>query len=150
MVPAFTGLGAPYWDADARGIICGLTRGANRCHIIRSALEAIAYQTADILSLMEKETGMRLENLRVDGGASSNDFLMQFQADILGRRVVRPACVESTALGAACLAAYAIGEGNCAPTDEAAVFEPKMDEKKRNALFDGWHEAVSRCARKEI
>lgn len=145
MIPAFTGLGAPYWNSGARGIICGLTRGANRCHIIRAVLEAIAYQTSDILALMENETGIKLELLRVDGGASSNNFLMRFQADITGRRIERPACVESTALGAACLAALAVGEGNITSESVAeTVFEPHMDIQKRDSLLAGWHEAVCR------
>lgn len=147
MVPAFTGLGAPYWNSDARGLICGLTRGAGRNHIIRAVLESIAYQTADILALMERETGIRLDALRVDGGASSNDFLMQFQADIIGRCVERPACVESTALGAACLALSAAGCGDAVSEPDAPdVFRPSMAGAKREALLAGWHEAVSRSA----
>lgn len=144
MVPAFTGLGAPYWNSDARGIVCGLTRGANRCHIIRAVLEAIAYQTADVLTLMESETGILLDTLRVDGGASANGFLMNFQADITGRRIERPACVESTALGAACLAALAVGCETATSDGAVTVFEPKMDTAKRKALLDGWHDAVRR------
>jgi glycerol kinase len=146
MVPAFTGLGAPYWDPDARGIICGLTRGVSRCHIIRAVLEAIAYQTADVLALMESETGILLDMLRVDGGASANNFLMNFQADITGRRIERPVCIESTALGAACLAALAVGCEIYTADSAVTVFMPRMDKEKREVLLGGWHDAVSRSA----
>ena len=108
-VPAFVGLGAPYWDSDARGLICGLTRGANSRHIVRAALESMAYQTKDVFDLMQKESGRRIKALNVDGGACRNDFLMQFQADILGCRITRPKMIESTAQGAAYLAGVTIG-----------------------------------------
>lgn len=111
VVPAFTGLGAPYWDMYARGAILGLTRGAGRNHIIRASLEAIAYQTADILHAMENDTGKSLTTLNVDGGASANNFLMQFQADIVGRNIQRPVIRETTAMGAAYLAGLAAGFG---------------------------------------
>ena len=109
LVPAFTGLGAPYWDMYARGALVGLTRGAGRNHIIRAALESIAYQTGDVLRAMERDAGMPLRELRVDGGASANNFLMQFQADIIGRTLRRPMIRETTALGAAYLAGLATG-----------------------------------------
>jgi glycerol kinase len=143
MVPAFTGLGAPYWDPDARGVITGITRGTNRCHIIRAVLESIAYQSRDVLSLMEKETGINISSLRVDGGASSNNFLMQFQADIANKSVIRPSCVESTALGAAMLAADAVGidMGDC--ESEHDVFDPVMTESERKHLICGWVNAVN-------
>ena len=107
-VPAFTGLGAPYWDQYARGAIVGLTRGCNKEHFIRAALESIAYQTADVLHAMEKDADITLKELRVDGGASANDFLMQFQSDIINADVLRPDCIETTALGAAYLAGIAV------------------------------------------
>ncbi len=143
MVPAFTGLGAPYWDPDARGVITGITRGTNRCHIIRAVLESIAYQSRDVLSLMEKETGINISSLRVDGGASSNNFLMQFQANIANKTVIRPSCVESTALGAAMLAADAVGidMGDC--ESEHDVFDPVMTESERKYLLCGWVNAVN-------
>ena len=108
-VPAFVGLGAPYWDADARGTLTGVTRSTEREHIVRAALESIAYQTRDLVEAMEADSGEQLSELRVDGGAAVNDFLMQFQADILGRPIVRPVDVETTALGAAYLAGIATG-----------------------------------------
>ena len=107
VVPAFTGLGAPYWDQYARGTIVGITRGCTKEHFIRATLESIAYQTADVLEAMEKDSGIDLKSLKVDGGASANDFLMQFQADIVNTQVRRPACIETTALGAAYLAGLA-------------------------------------------
>jgi glycerol kinase len=109
VVPAFTGLGAPYWDAGARGAILGLTRGAGRAHLVRATLESLAYQSRDVIDAMNEESGVPLRELRVDGGASSNDFLMQFQADILGVPVDRPALVETTAAGAAFLAGLGVG-----------------------------------------
>lgn len=150
MVPAFTGMGAPYWNPYARGMIVGLTRGAGRQHFIRATLESLAYQTLEVLQAMEKDAGIALRSLRVDGGASSNQFLMQFQADILGREVIRPACIETTALGAAYLAGIAVGF--FAGKDEVRAngqaetcFVPAMDEKKRAACIKGWKRAV-RCA----
>lgn len=142
MVPAFTGLGAPRWDPAARGIICGITRGTGRNHVIRAALEAIAYQTSDILNLMKSETGIDIDMLRVDGGASANNFLIQFQADISGCRVARPACVESTALGAACLAARAAGK-DAGSDEELTIFEPSMNAERRGILLAGWNDAVN-------
>lgn len=151
MVPAFTGLGAPYWDAYARGTIVGLTRGAKKEHFIRAALESIAYQTADVLAAMEQDANVDLTALKVDGGASANNFLLQFESDILNARVDRPGCIETTALGAAYLAGLATGYWK----DEAEIrenwklsasFNPAMEEEKRNKLLKGWHKAVA-CAR---
>ena len=148
LVPAFVGLGAPYWDSAARGTIVGLTRGTGRKYIVRAALEAIAYQTCDVLNAMERETG-RLGTVRADGGASANNFLMQFQADIAARTVVRPRNVETTALGACFLAG--LGCGLFANTDEISAlcsepetFSPAMDGEERARLLDGWHNAVRR------
>jgi glycerol kinase len=149
-VPAFVGLGAPHWDDAARGALVGLTRGSGRAHIVRATLEAMAYQTADVLRAMETDLDSPLAELRVDGGAAVNDFLLQFQADILGVPVVRPASVETTALGAACLAGLAVGYWN--NRDELAAnwavgrrFEPAMDEGCRQELTSGWHRAVARA-----
>ena len=148
LVPAFTGLGAPYWDMYARGVLVGLTRGTRREHIIRAALEAIAYQSLDLVTAMERDTGTPLETMSVDGGASQNAFLMQFQADILGRCVRRPRITETTALGAAYLAGLAVGLWS--GVDEIKSlwsldrqFEPVMDATERQRLLDGWHKAVS-------
>ena len=147
VVPAFVGLGAPHWDAEARGTITGMTLGTTREHIVRATLESIAYQTRELIDCMQADSGKRLEELRVDGGASANDFLMQFQADILGTRIVRPADTETTALGAAYLAGLATGIWKS--TDELEtlwvrerVFEPQMDAGKREELFAGWKQAV--------
>ena len=149
VVPAFVGLGAPHWDQYARGAILGLTRGANRYHIIRAALEAIAYQTKDVLVAMEKDAGVELQNLKVDGGASANNFLMQFQADILDRTVLRPVIAETTALGAAYLAGLAVGFW--ASEDEVKTkwaidgeYNPNMKSEDRDALYAGWTKAVER------
>lgn len=149
VVPAFVGLGAPHWDQYARGAILGLTRGANRYHIIRAALEAIAYQTKDVLVAMEKDAGIELQNLKVDGGASVNNFLMQFQADILDRSVLRPVIAETTALGAAYLAGLAVGFW--ANEDEVKTkwavdgeYNPKMAGEDRDVLYAGWQKAVGR------
>ena len=150
VVPAFAGLGAPYWDMYARGAILGLTRGTTRNHIIRATLESIAYQTRDVLDLMRNDGAIDLRELRVDGGACANNFLMQFQADILDCPIVRPADIETTALGAAYLAGLATGFWK----DTAEVegfwrserrFEPAMSESTRDRLFSGWKEAVARC-----
>jgi glycerol kinase len=147
LVPAFVGLGAPYWDPHARGAVTGITRGTGRAHLVRAALEAIAYRTADLIAAMEAEYGAPLTALRADGGASANDFLMQFQSDIIGARVLRPAHTEITALGAAYLAGLAAG----CWADEAAirklqklsaVFEPRMAEERREELLTGWRRAV--------
>ncbi|HHT56423.1 glycerol kinase GlpK [Herbinix luporum] len=149
VVPAFTGLGAPYWDQYARGAIVGITRGCNREHIIRATLESIAYQTYDVIKAMESDLDGSLKTLRVDGGASVNNFLMQFQADILNTQVLRPECIETTALGAAYLAGLSVGfwkdkeeiKKNWALSK---TFEPNMDEKSREELIKGWRKAVNR------
>ena len=147
LVPAFTGLGAPYWDMYARGCIVGLTRGTKRDHIIRAAQESIAYQVADLVRAMEADTGLPLSELKADGGASRDRFLMQFQCDILNRSVRRPMIRETTALGAAYLAGLAVGVWKS--RDEIknlwvcdTTYEPDMDEARREALMEGWHKAV--------
>ena len=147
VVPAFVGLGAPYWDQYARGAIVGLTRGVNRNHIVRATLESIAYQINDVLMAMQEDSGMPITSLRVDGGACDNDFLMQFQADILNTSVVRPYCIETTAMGAAYLAGLAVGywrskEEILANHVIAAEFKPQMGQAKRESLLQGWHNAV--------
>ena len=148
VVPAFTGLGAPYWDPYARGVIVGLTRGVNKNHIIRATLESIAFQTYDVIKAMEADLGETINVLKVDGGASVNNFLMQQQANIAGKRVIRPTSVESTALGAAYLAGLAVGYWKS--TDDILAnrkvdrtFEPEMDEKERKSALDGWKHAVA-------
>jgi len=148
-VPAFVGLGAPYWDMNARGAILGLTRGANRSHIIRAALESIAYQTRDLALAMENDLGAKVKELRVDGGATQNNFLMQFQADILGVPVNRPTMVETTALGAGYLAGLGVGLWKDSSVVEklrkiSAIYKPKMKAKDRDALYRGWLSAVDR------
>ncbi|WP_241644348.1 glycerol kinase GlpK [Vibrio parahaemolyticus] len=150
VVPAFTGLGAPYWDAYARGTIVGLTRGVNSNHIIRATLEGIAYQTRDVLDAMQADSGIKLANLRVDGGAVANNFLMQFQSDVLNTEVHRPQVTEVTALGTAYLAGLAVGYWNSIDElqDKAVLdrtFEPHDDEEKRNRRYKGWKRAV-KCA----
>ncbi|HCG8431696.1 TPA: glycerol kinase GlpK [Vibrio parahaemolyticus] len=150
VVPAFTGLGAPYWDAYARGTIVGLTRGVNSNHIIRATLEGIAYQTRDVLDAMQADSGIKLANLRVDGGAVANNFLMQFQSDVLNTEVHRPQVTEVTALGAAYLAGLAVGYWYSIDElqDKAVLdrtFEPHDDEEKRNRRYKGWKRAV-KCA----
>ncbi|WED24179.1 glycerol kinase GlpK [Vibrio sp. JC009] len=149
MVPAFVGLGAPYWDPHARGTITGLTRGVNKNHIIRAALESIAYQSRDVLEAMQDDSGLKLNQLRVDGGAVANDFLMQFQSDIMGTKVVRPKVRESTALGAAMLAGLAIGYWNSFNelSDKKEIdkqFLPEMSLEARAKSYKGWLEAVER------
>ncbi len=151
-VPAFTGMGAPYWDPDARGTITGLTRGTGVAHIVRAALESMAYQSTDVLRSMEEDLGRDIESLRVDGGASANNFLMQFQSDVAGIDVVRPSSVESTALGAAFLAGLATGfwkdtEEISAITmgDGARVFTPAVTDEKRKELMEGWDKAVKKA-----
>ncbi|MBX5437063.1 MAG: glycerol kinase GlpK [Alicyclobacillaceae bacterium] len=149
MVPAFTGLGAPFWDMQARGAILGITRGTTRAHVVRAALESVAYQSRDVLDAMEADAGVRLERLRVDGGASINRFLMQFQADILGVPVERPEVHETTALGAAFLAGLAVGvwdneDAISANWRRTARFDPAMDGTARERLYAGWRDAVSR------
>ncbi len=150
IVPAFAGMGAPYWQQHARGTIVGLTRACEKEHFIRATLESIAYQTADVLKAMETDSGIRLKRLKVDGGASANDFLMQFQADIIDTLVDRPASVETTALGAAYLAGLAVGYFK--DKDEirknykvGTTFESKMDADKRTELIKGWKRAI-KCA----
>ncbi len=150
LVPAFTGLGAPYWNSDSRGLLTGLTRGARREHIVRAALESIAFQTRDLVEAMESDCGAQLAELRVDGGATANDFLMQFQADIIGVPVVRPAYAETTALGAAFLAGLA--SGFWSGTEELEQFwnvdrrfEPSMPDSQRTDLYQGWKSAVARA-----
>ncbi len=150
LVPAFVGLGAPYWDPYARGAIVGLTRGANRNHIIRAALESIAYQSRDVLDAMQKDSGIRLASLKVDGGAVANDFLMQFQSDIMGTTVVRPKLIETTALGAAFLAGLAVGfwKSTAELSDKFSIdreFEPTLPAAQREQLYAGWQKAVTRA-----
>ena len=154
LVPAFTGLGAPYWDMYARGAIVGLTRGSTRAHIVRAAEEAIAYQSADLVAAMEKDTGLGLEELRVDGGASRDGFLMQFQADVLGKTVRRGAVCETTALGAAYLAGLAAGVWRDTRELRAlrgadTAFVPDMPAGRRAGLLSGWHSAVDRALSRE-
>jgi glycerol kinase len=149
LVPAFVGLGAPHWDPYARGAIVGITRGTTKAHLARAAVEAMAYQTRDVVDAMTADTGVPLEELRVDGGASVMDLLCQFQADQLGVVVRRPAMAETTALGAAYLAGLA--EGVWASTDEIssrwraeAEFEPQADRARADELYDGWQRALGR------
>ncbi len=151
VVPAFTGLGAPHWDQYARGTVVGLTRGVNKNHFVRATLESLAYQTYDVLKAMESDSGIRLAALKVDGGASANNFLMQFQADVLDTKVERPECVETTALGAAYLAGLAVGYWK--DMDDVKenwklerTFEPNMADEVRTSNISGWHEAVKRSA----
>lgn len=149
LVPAFVGLGAPYWDPYARGSLVGLTRGTNRNHIIRAALEAIAFQSRDLLDAMQEDAGIPLSALKVDGGAVANDFLMQFQADITDARVIRPRQTETTAMGAAFLAGLAVGlwQGTDELADKFAVdkeFIPQMNQDTRDTLYRGWKKAVAR------
>ncbi|AEY01697.1 glycerol kinase [Oceanimonas sp. GK1] len=150
LVPAFTGLGAPYWDPYARGTLVGLTRGANRNHIVRAALEAIAFQSRDLLDAMQQDAGLRLAALKVDGGAAANNFLMQFQADITHSKVIRPQLLESTALGAAFLTGLATGLWHntnelvqCVSIDRE--FTPQMDPHHREQHYQGWQQAVARA-----
>lgn len=149
VVPAFTGLGAPYWDQYARGAVLGLTRGAGKAHLIRATVESLAYQVTDVIHAMEKDSGMKLSSLRVDGGASANNFLMQFQSDLLDVQVVRPSCIETTALGAAYLAGLAAGFWKDAEEirqnwKQEREFSPSVEPKKREDLLKGWQKAV-RC-----
>jgi glycerol kinase len=152
-VPAFVGLGAPHWDADARGTIVGLTRGANRNHIIRAALEAIAFQTRDVLDAMRGDTGMKPCELYVDGGATENNFLMQFQADILNIPLMRPTIIESTSLGAAYLAGLHAGVWKN-PEELRTLksldrkFTPAMDAETRNVLLKGWKKALRQAKKR--
>ncbi len=149
-VPAFTGLGAPYWNQHAKGLIYGLTRGTTKAHIARAALESIAYQSYDVIKAMEKDIGTRVKYIRADGGASANSLLMQFQSDILGTIVERPQVIETTALGAAYMAGLAIGYWE--NTDELInqwsidrAFTPLMHKDKVNDLIDNWHNAISKA-----
>lgn len=149
VVPAFTGLGAPYWNQEARGVICGLTRGAGRAHIVRASLEGIAYEVSDVIDVMKKESGLLLQTVRVDGGASANNFLMQFQADIVDSYVERPVCLETTALGAAFLAGIKVGffesmEATRSLRQVDRLFKPQMSEDIRQEHLRGWKEAVRR------
>ena len=150
VVPAFVGLGAPHWDSNARGLVCGLTRGTGKAHIVRAALESIAFQTRDLVAAMESDSGEPLQELRVDGGASMNNFLMQFQADLLGRPLVRPTDAETTALGAAYLAGVATGF--FAGQEELESFwqvdrrwEPGISDDRRQRLIGEWNQAVTRA-----
>ena len=150
VVPAFVGLGAPHWDPLARGIIVGISRGTTRAHLVRATLEAIAFQTRDVIETMESECGLILPELRADGGAAANDLLMQIQADILGREVVRPAVTETTALGAAYLAGLAVdfwkGQDELASNWRVDKrFEPRMEASQREELYQGWKRAVERA-----
>lgn len=149
IVPAFAGMGAPYWNQYARGTVTGITRGCKKEHLIRAALESIAYQTADVLQAMEEDSGIHLKELKVDGGASANDFLMKFQSDIIHTKVYRPECIETTSLGAAYLAGLATGYYKSKEEIRenwmlGKAFEPSMDEEKRRELLKGWKRAV-RC-----
>ena len=150
VVPAFTGLGAPHWDAYARGAVLGLTRGVNKYHIVRATLDSIAYQTNDVLAAMEADSGIRLQQLKVDGGAAANSYLVQTQADLSNSPVLRPRCVETTAMGAAYLAGLSVGYWK--DTEDIrknwAVdrrFEPSIGEEDRTARLNGWKKAVKCC-----
>lgn len=150
IVPAFAGMGAPYWNQYARGTIVGLTRGCQKEHFIRATLESIAYQASDVIAAMEEDAGVTLNRLRVDGGASANDLLIQFQADVTNTEVLRPECIETTALGAAYLAGLATGywkdrEEIRANWQIGKQFVPEMEEDRRTELRKGWKRAV-RCA----
>jgi glycerol kinase len=150
VVPAFTGLGAPHWDQHARGCVVGITRGFSRAHLVRATLESLAYQTYDICKAMEQDSGIPITGLKVDGGACANDFLMQFQSDILATEVHRPKCIETTALGAAYLAGLAVGYWESLEDIRSnwaidRVFSPDMETEKKKEQLKGWHKAV-RCA----
>ena len=147
VVPAFTGLGAPHWDQYARGTIVGITRGVNRCHIVRATLESLAYQVQDVLAAMKADSGITLSSLKVDGGASANNFLMQSQANIIGAPVKRPSCVETTAMGAAYLAGLAVGywknkEEVLQNWSINKTFVPTISEDTRTNMIKGWNKAV--------
>ena len=150
LVPAFTGLGAPYWDAYARGSLFGITRGTNRNHIIRAALESVAYQSYDVIDAMSKDTGIELRSIKVDGGASKNNFLMQFQADITKANVQRSHIMETTALGAAYLAGLQVGIWNSLEEIKKdwaldKEYVPSMEEETRTNYLKKWHRAVKMC-----
>lgn len=147
VVPAFTGLGAPHWDQYARGCIVGITRGVNKYHIVRATLESLAYQTYDVIRAMEADSGISLAGLKVDGGASANNFLMQYQADVIQDQVLRPACIETTAMGAAYLAGLAVGywkslEEVCRNWQVDRVFRPQLERSIRDERLRGWEKAV--------
>ena len=151
-MPSFTGLGAPYWDADVRGTVTGITRGTSKEHFIRAALEAIDYQVYDLVTSMQRDANVKIKSLNVDGGASMNNFLMQFQADILNATVVRPKVTETTALGACYLAGLTCGYWKNVEDIRDNIkldreFKPNMQEAKRRELLDGWAKAVrqTRC-----
>ena len=151
IVPAFAGMGAPYWDQYARGTIVGLTRGVNKYHIVRATLESLAYQVNDVLEVMKEDAGSDLAVLRVDGGASANNLLLQIQANISNVAVERPECIETTALGAAYLAGLAVGfweskEAVLESRDVERIFRTEIDDEKRNAMVKGWRAAVG-CSR---
>ena len=147
VVPAFVGLGAPYWDMNARGTIIGITRGTTKAHIVRATLDSMAYQTRDVLGAMEKDSGIKLASLKVDGGAVANNLLMQFQADLLGVPVERPQVIETTALGAAYLAGLAVGVWKTKEELKSSWkldtrFEPAMPQDESDKLYKGWRKAV--------
>lgn len=148
IVPAFVGLGAPYWNSQAEGIITGLTRGANKKHIVRAALEAIAYEVYDLVKIMEEENNVEIKAIKVDGGACVNNFLMQFQADILNKYLLRPTSIEVTALGACYLAGLSVGLWNEKDLERLAIidqeFKPNMSYEERNKLINGWHKAIEK------
>ena len=148
VVPAFAGLGAPYWDMYARGAIFGLTRDTGKAHLAKATLESLAYQTKDILNAMEEDSGVELQNLKVDGGACANNYLMQFQADILGTEVHRPKVIESTAMGAAFLAGIQVGFWTQEDIDQSRpmdrIFKPNFEKEKRDRLYKTWQKAVER------
>ena len=148
-IPAFVGLVAPYWDPYARGALLGLTRGTTRAHIVRAVLESMAYQTADVLELMEREAKVSMTSLKVDGGASANDLLLEIQADLLGTPIIRPGCIETTALGAANLAGLSTGAFSSLSEISASWqcerrFEPRISAEERLSRLDGWRKAVGR------
>jgi glycerol kinase len=148
LVPAFVGLGAPYWDSEARGTIVGITRGTTKAHLVRAALEAIAFESRDLLDAMEKDSGRTLSSIKADGGASANSFLMQFQADMLNRNVVLPEVAETTALGAAYMAGLATGYWSSLEDvkknwRKRREFRPEMAAELRNRLIGGWDRAIS-------
>jgi len=152
LVPAFTGLGAPHWDMDARGILTGLTRGSNKNHIIRASLEAMAYQTYDVIQTLEKETGDKVSSLAVDGGATENSFLMQFQADVLQIEVQKVHYAETTALGVAYLAGLSIGKWDKDTlksfASQKSIFKPKLNKNQRDSLIGGWNNAIKQAVTK--
>jgi glycerol kinase len=155
IVPAFVGLGAPYWDATARGAVFGLTRGSNRNHLVRAALESIAYQVRDVVEAMKEDTGINFEEIKVDGGAAANNFLMQFQADMMGIKVVRPKVIETTAMGAAFFAGLTESYwGSQAEITKLwqvdRVFESTIDEDNRHRRYMAWKKAVARALDWEV